>query len=402
MTILGLTFLASNQALAYDCSSAQSYSDNDAYTTGAIARNGNEAYQCTEGGWCTIGGPYAPGDGWAWENSWVSLGACDSTGGSNGSGGGAGNGPSYGPVGGTGGGGGGQASCAAWSTNGNYDVGDIVEYQGSFYIAENSNPGYDPIISSWFWEPTASCANGGGNAQAPVPASAPAPAPAPAAGGGNTDNGGGQAPSGGGFSAIVSEAQFDQMFPGRDPFYTYQGLAEAAATFPAFVGTGSDTVKRREAAAALANFSHETGGLVYIEEIAKNEYCSDNATPCGVCAPGKQYFGRGPTQLSWNFNYCAAGQALGLDLWENPDQVAQNPTTAWQTALWFWMTQTGAGTRTAHDGITSGAGFGETIRTINGALECNGGVPAQVQSRISIYQNFTQILNTTPGDNLGC
>jgi predicted chitinase len=204
-----------------------------------------------------------------------------------------------------------------------------------------------------------------------------------------------------GFAAIVNETQFNQMFPGRNSFYTYAGLVAAAKTYPAFAGTGDLANKKREAAAALANFSHETSGLIYVTEIAKGEYCGDwDNSPC---APGKRYYGRGPIQLSWNGNYCAAGAALGLDLRANPDLVEQNPTVAWQTALWFWMTQAGAGYRPAHDSIVGGFGFGETIRTINGSLECNGGNPAQVQSRINEYQRFLNILGTSAGaGNLGC
>ncbi|MDF3014264.1 MAG: chi19A, partial [Cellvibrio sp.] len=179
----------------------------------------------------------------------------------------------------------------------------------------------------------------------------------------------------------------------------------ASKTYPAFAGTGDLAAKKREAAAALANFSHETGGLVYVTEIAQGEYCGDwdnNPSTC-PCAPGKRYFGRGPIQLSWNGNYCAAGAALGLDLRANPDLVSQNATVAWQTALWFWMTQAGAGSRPAHDSIVGGFGFGETIRTINGSLECNGGNPAQVQSRINEFNRFLNILGTTAGPgNIGC
>jgi len=208
-----------------------------------------------------------------------------------------------------------------------------------------------------------------------------------------------------GFGAVVSEAQFNQMFPNRNPFYTYSGLVAATASYPAFAGTGDLALKKREAAAALANFSHETGGLVYVTEIAQGEYCGDwdgNPATC-PCAPGKRYYGRGPIQLSWNGNYCAAGAALGLDLRANPDLVQQNATVAWQTALWFWMTQSGAGFRSSHASIVGGFGFGETIRTINGALECNGGNPAQVQSRINDYQRFLNILGTSAGPgNLGC
>jgi hypothetical protein len=52
--------------------------------------------------------------------------------------------------------------------------------------------------------------------------------------------------------------------------------------------------------------------------------------------------------------------------------------------------------------MVSGAGFGETIRSINGALECNGANPAQVQSRIDKYRAFTQVLGVDPGPDLGC
>lgn len=57
---------------------------------------------------------------------------------------------------------------------------------------------------------------------------------------------------------------------------------------------------------------------------------------------------------------------------------------------------------TAHNAMVNGAGFGETIRSINGSLECNGGNPAQVQSRIDRYRAFVSILGTTPGSNLSC
>ena len=45
---------------------------------------------------------------------------------------------------------------------------------------------------------------------------------------------------------------------------------------------------------------------------------------------------------------------------------------------------------TPHNAMVNGAGFGETIRSINGSLECDGGNPAQVQSRVDAYQRFVQ------------
>ncbi|GAA1654774.1 chitinase [Actinoplanes couchii] len=215
---------------------------------------------------------------------------------------------------------------------------------------------------------------------------------APAAGGGT--------PSG----FVVTEAQFNQMFPGRNGFYTYSGLVTALGAYPAFAGAGSDTVRRQEAAAFLANVGHETGGLVHIvEQNTANypHYCDWNQ-PFGCPAGQAAYYGRGPIQLSWNYNYKAAGDALGIDLLNNPWAVQNDAAVAWKTGLWFWMTSTGAGTMTGHNAMVNSAGFGQTIRTINGSIECNGGNPGQVQSRVDAYLRFTQILGVAAGSNLYC
>ncbi|MFD8392281.1 lectin [Streptomyces sp. NPDC059680] len=216
---------------------------------------------------------------------------------------------------------------------------------------------------------------------------------APASGGDSTPSG-----------FVVSEAQFNQMFPNRNSFYTYSGLTAALSAYPAFANTGSDTVRKQEAAAFLANVSHETGGLVYVvEQNTANypTYC-DWSQPYGCPAGQAAYYGRGPLQLSWNFNYKAAGDALGIDLLNNPWQVENNASVAWKTGLWYWNTQSGPGSMTPHNAMVNSAGFGQTIRSINGSLECDGKNPAQVQSRVDAYQRFTQILGVSPGSNLYC
>jgi predicted chitinase len=210
--------------------------------------------------------------------------------------------------------------------------------------------------------------------------------------------------TGSGASFVVSEAQFNQMFPNRNPFYTYGDLVAAMAAYPAFATTGGQTVQQQEAAAFLANVSHETAGLVYVvEQDTANypDYC-DPSQPYGCPAGNAAYYGRGPLQLSWNFNYKAAGDALGVDLLDNPDLVATNAAVSWKTALWYWMTQNGPNTMTAHDAMVNGAGFGQTIRSINGTLECDGGNPAEMQDRVNLYTQFTQILGVAPGANLTC
>jgi chitinase len=57
---------------------------------------------------------------------------------------------------------------------------------------------------------------------------------------------------------------------------------------------------------------------------------------------------------------------------------------------------------TAHGAMVNGQGFGQTIRTINGSLECNGANPGQVQSRVNYNVRFCQILGVDPGGNQGC
>jgi predicted chitinase len=203
---------------------------------------------------------------------------------------------------------------------------------------------------------------------------------------------------------VVSEAQFDQMFPNRNPFYTYSGLTTAMDAFPAFSSAGGDTIARQEAAAFLANVSHETGGLVHIVEQNTDNYphYCDWSQPYGCPAGQAAYYGRGPIQLSWNFNYKAAGDHLGIDLLGNPWLVQNDAAIAWKTALWYWMTQRGPGTMTPHDAMVNQRGFGETIRSINGSLECNGGNPGQVQSRVDNYNRFVGILGVPAGGNLYC
>ncbi|MFB9463981.1 chitinase [Streptomyces cinereospinus] len=203
---------------------------------------------------------------------------------------------------------------------------------------------------------------------------------------------------------VVSEAQFHQMFPNRNAFYTYSGLTAALGAYPGFANTGSDTVQKQEAAAFLANVAHETGGLVHVVEQNQANYphYCDGSQPYGCPAGQAAYYGRGPIQLSWNFNYKAAGDALGLNLLDNPWLVQNDASVAWKTGLWYWNTQSGPGTMTGHNAMVDGAGFGQAIRSINGALECDGRNPAQVQSRVDTYQRFAQILGVSPGGNLSC
>jgi predicted chitinase len=265
-----------------------------------------------------------------------------------------------------------DTACAAgWDASSVYTAGMEVSLNSENYTAKWWTQGEQPPGTSGVWTDDGACGGGGG-------------------GGGGT----------GGF--VVSEAQFGQMFPNRNSFYTYAGLVSAMSAYPQFATTGGSTVELQEAAAFLANVSHETGGLVYISEIDQSgDYC-DTSQSYGCPAGTYQYYGRGPLQISWNFNYYAAGNAIGVDLLDNPNLVATDSATSWKTALWYWDTQNGPGTMTGHDAMVNGAGFGQTIWSINGSIECNGGNTAEMQDRVNLYEQFTGILGVPAGNNLTC
>lgn len=191
--------------------------------------------------------------------------------------------------------------------------------------------------------------------------------------------------------------------------------------FGAFLAEGSDTDKKRELAAFLANISHETGGgnvegiypeiqtgLYYNEELnligaTSSSYLS--ATYPSV--PGHSYHGRGPIQTSWNYNY---GQLSGIlygdinVLLENPESLAEDGVLGFKAAIQFWMTPQPP-KPSCHDVITNQwvpdasaiAGgitqpcFGAVVMVINGGLEKNCGLDDhRVGRRARYYTTFAQ------------
>ncbi|KAG0493223.1 hypothetical protein HPP92_004217 [Vanilla planifolia] len=175
-------------------------------------------------------------------------------------------------------------------------------------------------------------------------------------------------------------------------FYTRQAFLNAAAKYSNFGKGATVADSKREIAAFFAHVAHETENLCYKEERDKsNSYCDPKYTQY-PCAPGKKYYGRGPLQLTWNYNYGAAGKDIGFDGLNSPETVSSDPTVSFKTALWFWMNN-------VHSIINQG--FGATIRAIN-SIECNGGNTAQVNDRINHFKNYCNQLGVDPGTNLSC
>jgi|GEM_PF-1248950 len=225
-----------------------------------------------------------------------------------------------------------------------------------------------------------------------------------------------------GISDVFSCAQYEAMLPGHLAKYTCASFLDALASNPTLFGafgtTGTTDQRKREIAAFFANVAHETSNLSIETEASTYHYCQtgDSACPCSTESTTR-YNGRGPLQLSWNYNYCAAGAALGIaGLGTNPDLVTASVSNAWRTSLWFWMASAGAsyggfgGATTAHDAMTSGAtprGFYATISVINGSQECYRGSPRTTEqmdqraSRASKYASYASasIMGTTAGTN---
>ncbi|CAM9831976.1 unnamed protein product, partial [Phaeothamnion confervicola] len=227
-------------------------------------------------------------------------------------------------------------------------------------------------------------------------------------------------PTGGGIGKYITATMFANMFPLITPgsslyntactgagFFTYQSFITAAAVYPAFGMSSDDATNKREIAAFLAQASQETnganagqfnGGLCFKDELGQSTnpgYCVTSTE--FPCVAGQYYFGRGPLQLSYNFNYGPAGRALGVDLLANPGAVSNDPILAFKTSLWFWMTPQ-APKPSCHDamiGLTSPSGFGATTKVINGGvLQCGNGNPtrsAAEMQKIGYYQAYETV-----------
>ncbi|KAE8698762.1 Endochitinase 1 [Hibiscus syriacus] len=237
----------------------------------------------------------------------------------------------------------------------------------------------------------------------------------------------------GGLTSLISRDLFNRMLlhrndgacPARN-FYTYDAFISAARSYPAFASNGNQDTRKREIAAFLAQTSHETTGwwptapdgpyswgyCYNREQNPPSSYCQPN--PTYPCASGRQYFGRGPMQLSWNYNYGQCGRAIRVDLLKNPDLLATDATISFKSAFWFWMTAqppkpschnviVGAWSPSGSDQAAGRVpGYGVITNIINGGLECGRGRNAQVEDRIGFYKRYCDVLGVSYGNNLDC
>lgn len=86
----------------------------------------------------------------------------------------------------------------------------------------------------------------------------------------------------------------------------------------------------------IAQVAHESGSLRYVRELGSGmKY--EGRKDLGNTKPGDgpRYKGRGFLQITGRKNYQIVGEALGLNLIDNP-QLLEQPEWAVASAFWFW------------------------------------------------------------------
>ena len=105
-------------------------------------------------------------------------------------------------------------------------------------------------------------------------------------------------------------------------------------------------IKGTELAQFMAQCEHESGNFTHLEELGGKNYLAKydptvnpaKAKALGntTAGDGAKDKGRGFRQITGNANYASAGQALGMDLVNNPE-LAAKPDVAAKIAVWYWQ-----------------------------------------------------------------
>jgi putative chitinase len=135
--------------------------------------------------------------------------------------------------------------------------------------------------------------------------------------------------------------------PAANPATVQQSPASAAESALSRIAQAAG-IKGVELAQFLAQCAHETGNFLHLEELGGNRYLAQydpTVNPAKAKAlgntqagDGAKYKGRGFIQITGKANYAKAGQALGIDLVNNPE-LAARPDVAAKVAVWYWQSR---------------------------------------------------------------
>jgi putative chitinase len=131
-------------------------------------------------------------------------------------------------------------------------------------------------------------------------------------------------------------------------------------------------------ASFLAQVGHESGQLLYVQELASGA-AYERRADLGNTKPGDgvRFKGRGLIQITGRANYAACGAALGLDLIGTPALLEQ-PINACRSAGWFWKSH----------GLNELADTGDQVRVTR---RVNGGVNG-LADRLALFAVAQRVL----------
>lgn len=155
--------------------------------------------------------------------------------------------------------------------------------------------------------------------------------------------------------------------------------------------------------AFLAQIAHESGELRYTRELASGKTYDGredlgNTKEQAIAAarahdstPGPWWKGRGLIQVTGFDNYVACGQALGLDLIDEP-QLLEEPAGACRSAAWFWRNaKLRNGTHIDLNPVADTGDILKVSRVVNlGMLETSR-IPNHFEERAKYYARFVSI-----------
>ncbi len=131
-------------------------------------------------------------------------------------------------------------------------------------------------------------------------------------------------------------------------------------------------------AAFLAQVGHESGSLLYVKELATGGAYEGRRDLGNVeIGDGIKFKGRGLLQITGRSNYGQCGDALGLDLLNEPS-LLELTENACRSAAWFWQTH-------GLNEVADSGDFKKITRIINGGY--NG-----MADRQAFYERAQQVL----------
>ncbi|KAL3839459.1 hypothetical protein ACJIZ3_024050 [Penstemon smallii] len=216
------------------------------------------------------------------------------------------------------------------------------------------------------------------------------------------------------FNEVANRADIVSKCKGNCGFFNRSVFLGALDSFPQFGTVGSKDDSAREIAAFFAHVTHDAADIFsdddqvgLVRESKAPAICYGTNVGWYACDPdpvGPDWNSRpsSPISSSLNNNHDTISDQSIENIDININELVQHRSSSvilllFKRLLGFWMNN-------CHNAITSGQGFGATIRAITTSTsgECDGLNPTAIISRVQLYTNYCNILRVHPGKNLNC